>query len=278
MQRPEPVSRFLHMIRNGARRVFFPGRLAIPFVVLFPLQSNAQAPALEVIDSQDPPWPSIGRVNVAGYNRRSMCTGTLVAPRMVLTAAHCLFDLRKRKPLPVDDVLFIAGLRRDQYAERLEAECYLTGKDYRAIRKPELKELHEDVGIIVLKAPSRLPPVPALSAKDTADIKNQTLFRSVGYRRSRSFLPTAVRNCRIVAVREGIWITNCPTESGASGGPLLLETPDGPRVAAITTAMLDDSRSAVVPVHRWRDLLEHATCEAASDKDADMTQDHIENR
>ncbi|MEM6661581.1 MAG: S1 family peptidase, partial [Pseudomonadota bacterium] len=33
-------------------------------------------------------WHGVGRVNILHRNLRSMCTGTLIAPDIVLTAAH----------------------------------------------------------------------------------------------------------------------------------------------------------------------------------------------
>ena len=38
------------------------------------------------------PWSAIGRVNIDGISARESCTGTLVAPRRVLTAAHCMLN------------------------------------------------------------------------------------------------------------------------------------------------------------------------------------------
>ncbi|MDN3719670.1 trypsin-like serine protease [Roseibium salinum] len=80
--------------------------LALSVSALAP--SISRAAELEVIDSTQAPWPSIGRVNVAGFRSTSMCTGTLIAPTVVLTAAHCLHDLRTLKPFPADDVLFFS--------------------------------------------------------------------------------------------------------------------------------------------------------------------------
>src|SRR5215470_14811921 len=56
------------------------------------------------------PWSSIGRINMASVTQRSMCTGTLVGPYTVVTAAHCLFDSRLHQWVKPNLVHFIAGL------------------------------------------------------------------------------------------------------------------------------------------------------------------------
>jgi len=228
----------------------------------------AQAIELKVIDSTDAPWVSIGRVNVAGYRSTSMCTGTLIAPNLVLTAAHCLYNKKTLKPFPLDDLLFIAGVRRDAYSARLEPACFFANKDYLPRHKPKLRDVHEDVGLIVLKEPSTLPPVPALTLEEAAVLSKDTRFQSVGYRRSRRFLPTVVEACKVMGTTEDSWVTDCASEAGASGGPLLVETPDGLRVAGVVSAKIDDARSAVVPFYEWQELLGNSRCqmpEAISD-------------
>jgi protease YdgD len=220
----------------------------------------ACAAELKVIDSTDAPWPSIGRVNVAGYRSTSMCTGTLVAPTLVLTAAHCLYNKTTLKPFPVDDLIFVAGVRREEYSARLEPACFFTSKDYVPRLKPKLGNVHDDVGLIVLKEPSSLPPVPTLTLEDAAILTKDTRFQSAGYRRSRRFLPTVVEDCKVMGTTEDAWVTDCASEAGASGGPLLVETPNGLRVAGVMSAKIDNIRSAIVPFFEWQDLLGNPRC------------------
>jgi len=255
------ATRPLRLLCNWAGRIAVLALLALTSAI-------ADANELKVVDSTDPPWPSIGRVNVAGYRTTSMCTGTLIAPGLVLTAAHCLYNRSTGRPFPLDDLIFVAGVRRDEYSALLEPACIKTKGAYRPQQQPKLRDVRYDVGLIVLKEASSLPPVPPLSPEEAASLTRETRFQSVGYRRSRRFLPTVVPACRVLGTQEDSWVTDCVTESGASGGPLLVETANGLRVAGVMSARIDDARSAIVPFFEWQELLADPGCPPAGETTA----------
>ena len=61
---------------------------AAAFALIVPAPLSAADPRLAV-DPNTPPWDAIAKVQT---NIGGRCTGALIAPAVVLTAAHCLYN------------------------------------------------------------------------------------------------------------------------------------------------------------------------------------------
>jgi hypothetical protein len=80
-----------------------------------------------VVAAMEYPWSAIGRVNTGG---RGFCTGVLIGPRLVLTAAQCLFDAVTGRWWGIPDVYFVAGYERDRYVIHSGVRGYEVAPDF----------------------------------------------------------------------------------------------------------------------------------------------------
>ena len=72
-------------------------------------------------------WEAVGRVNLIGTG---FCTGTLIAPNLVLTAAHCLYDKHTGKRVDISTIEFLAGWRDGRAAATRKARRVREHRDY----------------------------------------------------------------------------------------------------------------------------------------------------
>jgi protease YdgD len=72
----------------------------------------ATSPTRQHVDGATVPWQSLGRVQTELGQR---CTGTLIAPDRVLTAAHCLIAPRRDQLVQPGSVHFLLGYAAGQF-------------------------------------------------------------------------------------------------------------------------------------------------------------------
>ena len=179
-----------------------------------------------LVDAREYPWSAIGRVNAAG---RGFCTGFLVSARVMLTAAHCLYDFRQGRWLQPVDVTFVAGYQRDTYLGYSRASSYIIDEDYTPRSDPDLTLSLKDWAVITLAEPlgetvgwlglQRFDRATAVALRS-----GQMLALQAGYRRDRAHALSLGLDCRIRSLfGKGRGLLNsCDVVEGASGSPLLV--------------------------------------------------------
>lgn len=190
-------------------------------------------------------WPDAVAVM---WGREQACTGTLIAPNVVLTAGHCIsYD-------PPDRVLVGASaLSRPEEGQTITIQ--------RAIEYPNSWNT-VDAGLLILSQPATVTPRTIATGWARFDIKNGAAVQLVGFgttdrngsRPTDSLMEAATTitdyNCTTkpgcnAAARPdgelgagGMGIDTCP---GDSGGPVYLMTPYGAFLTGITSRAYDDA-------------------------------------
>jgi V8-like Glu-specific endopeptidase len=232
--------RFRHRRERIAGSVLALLLLASPVAAERPLRPGIGSTDERVaVDSASWPWRAIGRLNRSGGG---FCTATLIAPAAVLTAAHCLWDPRRGARALPQELHFLAGYRRGEFAAhgigaRIEtpAEAAPPASPFGVAALPEIAH---DWAIVHLREALPVRPIPLASrSADGA----QPITR-VGYGQDRPHLLAMHKGCRILdrLPTAPLLLTDCDATRGDSGSPVLQGDGDQLRIVGITAAVADD--------------------------------------
>jgi protease YdgD len=186
------------------------------------------------VDVNTPPWSSLVRVQTEAGGR---CTGVMIAPDRVLTAAHCVVAPRTGVVVQPARTHVLAGYFRGEFRAHARAATITLAPGFRpATRGP----LESDWALLRLATPLPGPPLPMAPwpAPGTPVLLG-------GWQQDRAHALLADTACRITSVAPPLLRHSCAGTWGSSGAPLLVATATGHAVVGVAVSASRDGQGGV---------------------------------
>jgi len=176
-------------------------------------------------------WEAVGRLDI---DNKTMCTGALIAPDLVLTAAHCLYNKDTNQRFGATKIKFMAGWRSGRATAYAQVKRAVVHPEYTFSGSTKNINVRNDIAVLQLTRPIRKTSITPF-ATGVRPRKGASVG-IVSYAHDRAQSPSIEESCKVLARQSGTLILSCDVDFGSSGAPIFNIENGQARIISVVSA------------------------------------------